>query len=83
MPTDDTIQRINSILIEGFEIEASLLKPEASLGEDLGLDSLDAVDLVVAIEKEFACRISEPEARSMRKLQDIYGGVQKCVDAKV
>jgi len=81
MAADGIIERVNGILMDGFEIEPSLLKDDAKLGEDLGLDSLDAVDLIVAIEKGFGCRINETEARAMRTLHDIYTGVRKCIDA--
>jgi acyl carrier protein len=65
-------EKVNGVLTEGFEIEPAAIKPEALLREDLGLDSLDAVDLVVALEKQFGLRIEESEARSMRVLKDIY-----------
>jgi len=77
--TDGLIQHVNEILIEGFEVEPDLLRPEASLVDDLGLDSLDGVDIVVAMEKEFGCRIEEAEARAMRTLKDIYDSVEKHV----
>jgi acyl carrier protein len=51
------------------------LKPEASLRDDLDLDSLDGVDLIVAIEKKFHCRVDEEEARSIRTLNDIYESI--------
>ncbi|MCP4638980.1 MAG: acyl carrier protein [bacterium] len=69
---DDIIAQIDAIMIEDFEVEPEVLIPEALLGDDLGLDSLDAVDLVVAIERTVGCRIKEAEARQMRTLGDIH-----------
>ena len=66
---------MNKILEEDFEIDAALLKPEASLHDDLDLDSLDGVDLIVAIEKRFHFRVDEEEARSIRTLNDIYASI--------
>jgi len=77
MTIDEIKAQVNEILVEGFEIEPELLKQGAHLAEDLGLDSLDGVDLVVAIEKRFGCRIEESEARAMRTLQDIYDCVER------
>jgi acyl carrier protein len=77
MTIDEIKARVHTILVEGFEIEPGLLKPEAHLADDLGLDSLDGVDLVVAIEKRFGCRVDESEARAMRTLQDIYDAVAR------
>lgn len=77
MTIQEIRQAVDAILVEGLEIDAALLKPEALLADDLGLDSLDGVDLVVAIEKTFAVRIEEADARSMRTLKDIYDHVAK------
>ena len=79
MTIDEVRAQVDEILVEGFEIDPELLAPEAQLGDDLGLDSLDGVDLVVALEKRFSCRIKESEARSMRSLQDIYESVARRV----
>jgi len=67
---------VNQILEEEFEIEPELLKPESLLNEDLGLDSLDAVDLIVMVDKKLGVRIEEEEARSIRKLDDVYNTIQ-------
>ena len=72
MTPEEIRQEINEIMVEGFEIDPDLLEPEARLADDLGLDSLDGVDLVVAVEKRFNCRIEETQARAMRTLKDIY-----------
>ena len=81
MVSQEVVEGLNEILIDGFEIESDLLRPEAQLRDDLELDSLDAVDLIVAIEKRFGCRIKEAEARKMRTLNDIYESIQNCLDA--
>ena len=80
MASQEVVEGLNEILIDGFEIESDLLCPEARLREDLELDSLDGVDLVVAIEKRFGCRIKEAEARKMRTLNDIYESIQRLLD---
>ena len=77
MTIDEIKAQVHTILVEGFEIEPDLLRPEAHLADDLGLDSLDGVDLVVAIEKRFGCRVDEREARALRTLQDIYDAVER------
>ena len=70
---EDIYQRVNSIFIEEFELEPDQLVPEATLYDDLGLDSLDAVDMVVALEKEFGVKMKDEESiRSVRTLDDLY-----------
>lgn len=73
---------INTIMEDEFEIDPELIKPEALLGEDLGLDSLDAVDLIVAIDKELGVRIEEEEARNIRTLEDIYDKIAELLKNK-
>jgi acyl carrier protein len=59
--------------VEGFEIPPDELEPEARIFEDLGLDSLDVVDLIAAIQKEFGVRVRDDErVRQVRTLQDLY-----------
>lgn len=69
---DRIIEIVNSVLEEEFEIEPGLLRPEALLYEDIGLDSLDAVDLIVIVDKELGVRIEEEDARELRTLEDVY-----------
>ena len=77
MTIEDIVANVNGILAEGFEADPSRLRPESQLIKDLGLDSLDVVDLVVALEKKFGFRIEETEARSMRTLKDIYDYINR------
>lgn len=79
---DRIIEIINQVLEEEFEIEAKLLKPEALLYEDIGLDSLDAVDLIVMVDKKFGVRIEEEEARAIRTLDDVYRTIDELLKEK-
>jgi acyl carrier protein len=72
----DIVTLVNQIMIDEFEVEPESITSDAELGEDLGLDSLDGVDLVVALEKSFKCRIPEDDARSIRTMGDIYERVE-------
>ena len=64
---------IDEVLEEYFEIERERLLPEANIFEDLELDSLDIVDLVVAMQKKFNVRIRDDKrVRDIRTLGDIY-----------
>jgi acyl carrier protein len=82
MTLAEAVAKINTVMVDEFEIDPALLTPTATLGADLGLDSLDAVDLVVAVERQFGIRIAESEARAMRTMQDIYACVERCIQAK-
>lgn len=71
------IETVNQIFIEEFEIDPELLKPEALLVEDIELDSLDAVDLIVMVDKQLGARIEESQAHLLRTLQDVYDTIYK------
>ena len=73
MTEQEIIEKTNKVFEEFFEIESERLKPEAHIFTDLGLDSLDIVDLVVAIQKSFGINIrNEEKVRDIRTLQDVY-----------
>lgn len=65
-------QRIIEVISEEFELDQDQLVPEATLYDDLGLDSLDAVDLVVAMEKAFGVKLANEEAiKAVRTMDDL------------
>ncbi len=73
MTEEEIIERTDKVFEESFEIEKERLKPEAHIFNDLGLDSLDVVDLVVALQKSFGVNIrNEDKIRDIRTLQDLY-----------
>jgi len=66
-------EKINEVFIEAFEIDPAQIKPEANIFTDLGLDSLDIVDLVVALQNKFGVKIrSDERVKNIRTLQDLY-----------
>jgi acyl carrier protein len=69
---DAIVETVNRVMMEEFETSPDKLRPEASLRTDLGMDSLDGVDLVVALEVAFGFRIPEQQAREIRTLGDVY-----------
>jgi len=72
------LEKVNQVFEESFEIDRSMLKPEKKIFDDLGLDSLDIVDLVVALQQKFGVKIRDDErVRNIRTLEDIYNYIQK------
>jgi acyl carrier protein len=70
---EEIVGIVNEVFEEYFEIERERLLPEANIFEDLELDSLDVVDLVVAMQEKFKVRIRDDERiRSIRTLGDVY-----------
>ncbi|NQT35790.1 acyl carrier protein [bacterium] len=57
--------RVREIIIEQLGVDASAVTPEASFIDDLGADSLDTVELVMAFEEEFGIEIPDEEAENL------------------
>ena len=73
MTKQEIIDKTNKVFEESFEIEKERLSPQAHIFNDLGLDSLDIVDLIVALQNAFGVKIrNEEKVRDIRTLQDIY-----------
>lgn len=72
MNQKEIIERINALMVEDFEVEESAITPEASLKDTLELDSLDYIDLVVAIEQNFGFKVKPEDFQQMHTIQDFY-----------
>jgi len=81
MNKEEIINKINNFLVEEFELETEQLKPEALLKSDLGIDSLDFVDIIVIIEKTFGFKVKGEEMANVKTLQDFYDYVITRVNA--
>ncbi|MDX9696413.1 MAG: phosphopantetheine-binding protein [Bacteroidales bacterium] len=77
MDKQEIIIKINNFLIDEFELEESQLQPTASLKETLEIDSLDYVDLVVIIEKNFGFKVKGGDFATIKTLQDFYDYIIK------
>ena len=54
-----TFDKLKAIIVEQFDVDEALVTPEADMQEDLGIDSLDVVDLIVIISEEFDIEIPD------------------------
>jgi acyl carrier protein len=78
MTDKEIIDLINTTLVNEFELNMDNMVPGAVLKDDLGLDSLDRVDMVIVLEKAFSFKIREEEAiREIVTLGDIHNFVIK------
>ena len=72
-------ERVSQIIVEQLGIAAEEIKPEASFIDDLGADSLDIVELVMAMEEEFEIEISDDDAEKIQTIGDAFGYVKQRV----
>ena len=82
MERDQIIEKVNHFLIEDIEIEEELIAPEALLTKDLGIDSLDVVDIVVIIEQVFGVKIKGEELKDVKTLGQFYEFVEEKIKNK-
>ena len=76
---DDIFDKLESILVDDFEIEPEKLVPEANLFEDLELDSIDAVDLAVKLREFTGKKIPPENFKQIKTLDDVVTAVEKLV----
>jgi len=69
-------ERVKKIIVEQLDVKEEDVKSEASFVEDLGADSLDTVELVMALEEEFDIEIPDEEAEKITTVQSAIDYVQ-------
>jgi acyl carrier protein len=78
----DVEARIRQVLVNRLGIPAEDVTPEARLQEDLGVDSLDAVEMAIAIERDFDVGLSDEQVATLKTVGDMVALVQRLADAK-
>lgn len=69
--TDNAYDYVRNLLVEKFDVPAGDIRPEALLGDDLGIDSIDAVDMIVHMREVTGERITPERFRTVRTVQDV------------
>ena len=68
---DNIEEKVKDIIVEQLGVSAEQVKPEAKFIEDLGADSLDTVELVMAFEEEFGVEVPDDEAEKLISVGDV------------
>ena len=69
--------RVKKVVVEQLSVDEALVTPEASFTADLGADSLDTVELVMAFEEEFGCEIPDKAAEKILTVKDAIDYLSK------
>jgi len=77
MSDQSTEQRVKNIIVEQLGVKAEQVTPEAKFIEDLGADSLDTVELVMALEEEFGNEIPDEQAEKLQSVGDVIKYVEE------
>ena len=77
MDRQQLIKEVNEVMIDGFELDPSQLRPDAKIVDDLELDSLDAIDMLVYLEDKIKIKVDAESFRTVRTLDDVYTVIEK------
>ena len=77
MTKEEIFEEIRGILIREFECEPDTVTPEARFREDLDFDSIDAVDLIVRLQKRTGVKVKTEDFASIRTLDDVAGVIER------
>jgi len=78
----DIASRVKKIVVEHLKVDAEKATENAKFIDDLGADSLDTVELVMAFEEEFGCEIPDEAATKIRTIQDAIDYIEQHSDSK-
>jgi acyl carrier protein len=67
----DTFETVKKVLVDGLSVDPSAVTLEASLSDDLGADSLDAVEMIMSLEEELGIEIPTEKAESVKTVKDM------------
>ena len=71
METDEVFEKVKKIIVEQLSVPEDSVTKEASFIDDLGADSLDVVELVMALEEEFDMEIPDADAEKISTVNDV------------
>ncbi|MDR1050239.1 MAG: acyl carrier protein [Deltaproteobacteria bacterium] len=74
--TDDILQRVSTVVANQLSTDPSEVVPKASFQDDLGADSLDLIELIMAMEEEFNVKIDDEAAKGIKTVQDAIDFIQ-------
>ena len=80
MTKEEILKKIQEMLAQLFDLDAEEIKPESKLFEELELDSIDAVDLVVKLQKQIGKKIMPEDFKQVRTVQDVVDVVDRLVN---
>ena len=73
----ETFEKVRDIVVEQLGVEADEVQIESTFIDDLGADSLDIVELIMAFEEEFNIEIPDEEAEKIKTVQDVVAYIEK------
>ena len=73
---EELFSKVTEVLVDHFELEQSLIKPEARLLEDLDLDSIDGIELILKLEEQYGEKVSAERLKAAQTIQDVVDALE-------
>jgi acyl carrier protein len=73
---EEIYNKLKGIIVEQLGVKESEISPDAHFADDLGADSLDIVEMIMAVEEEFNIQVSDEEAESLAKVSDVVNFIE-------
>ncbi|MCQ2336926.1 MAG: phosphopantetheine-binding protein [Paludibacteraceae bacterium] len=72
MKKEEVIEIVNNFLVEDFDLDKNSITPESTITTDLGIDSLDIIDIIVSVKEKFGFKLEKDELMTVKTLSDLY-----------
>jgi acyl carrier protein len=73
----NTFEQVKEVIVEQLNVSPEEVKPEANFVNDLGADSLDVVEMIMALEEKFGIEIPDSEAEKIQTVQDVVNYIEQ------
>ena len=80
MSSEEVFEKVKAIIVEQLQVNEDIVTEEASFIDDLGADSLDLVELIMALEEEFGIEIPDADAEKVTTVQDVVDYIKENVE---
>ncbi len=77
MDESTIFEKVKKIIVDQLKVDESLVTMDSNIQEDLGADSLDAVELIMALEEEFGIDVQDEEAEKFKTVGDVVRYIEK------
>jgi acyl carrier protein len=74
---EEIFEKLKGIIVEQLGVKESEISLEAHFADDLGADSLDIVEMIMAVEEEFGIQVSDEEAEGLSKVRDVVRFIEE------
>ena len=78
----ELLEKVTEVLVDHFELERSLINPEARLQEDLDLDSIDGIELILKMEEQYDEKISAERLKAAKTVKDVLEALEDKMQVK-